>query len=116
MRIDGSVDHADEEAQGDLGLARERRWVHNRNNVLVDEASRVLGCAGSASELVLKWGERAYPPAKFEQGTPQGRGNVHPGNPAPAQGQRATEHNEDNERQVDEDDEVCETCMRSVYL
>ena len=41
LPIDGSVDGAHEEAQDYLRLTRERSWVNNRQNVLLDEASGI---------------------------------------------------------------------------
>lgn len=61
-----------------------------------------------APEPILKWGEWADPAAQFQQGTPHDSGKVDPGDPAPAQGQSAAENHEDDERQVNENDEVGE--------
>ena len=89
-----------------MGSTCEPTWVHDGKYVLLDEATRVLRSAAGETQPILERGERAYPSAKFEQGTPDDGWKVHPGNPAPAQGQHTTESNEEDERQVNEDDEI----------
>jgi len=106
--VDDRVDEAQEQAQGHLDLTRQRRWVYDGNNELLDKAARVFWHAASATEPILKWGQRAHPAGKLEQDTPQHSGKVHPGNPAPARRQQTAEDDEDDERQVGEDDEVCD--------
>jgi hypothetical protein len=39
--VDARIDRADEDSQRDLGITRERGWVHDWNNVVPDEPSRV---------------------------------------------------------------------------
>ncbi len=108
VQVNCSVEKAEEDAQRYLDLTRERSWVHDGRHVVLNETTRVLWSAAGEAQPILKRGERAYPSVEFEQGTPEDSWKVQPGNPTPTQGQHATENNEEDERQVNEDDEVCD--------
>jgi hypothetical protein len=73
---------------------------------VLDEAASVDGGAGRLAERILKGGERTHAPGELDKSAPDRSGEVNPGNPAPPEGEKATEHCEENEREVQDDDGV----------
>ena len=64
------------------------------------------GGAGLLPKRLLEWCQRAYPAGEFNQRAPCRRGQVSVREPRPAQHQQPTQDYEENEREVNNDDEI----------
>ena len=107
QEVDEGVGDNHEEGQEHLDLGRERARIHDGEHVMVDKASRVTRGARVLTQPVFEWRQRADPATELDQGTPQSGWKLEPWNPAPAEREQTTKDDEDDEREMSENDEIC---------
>ncbi|MNN98778.1 hypothetical protein D3C81_2182490 [compost metagenome] len=67
---------------------------------MLDEAIAVAGLPGVVAHEVLPMGQRAVPVEDFDQGAPDGRGQMAPDHLTPFEGQQRAQQHEHNEQQM----------------
>jgi len=75
---------------------------------VLDEGLGVALLTRATPEPVLERCERADPPHKLDQNTPEGRGQVEPEEARALRDREPSQEDEDDERQVEEENEVGE--------
>lgn len=114
--IDYQIEGDDEYTECNLDIAGERGGVEKRQDVMLDEATRVSRTAGLAPEPVLQRCEGTDPAAKLDRGSPDSGGNVQVREPGPPQHQQPAEQDEEHEEKVDHDDKISEQRREAGYL
>src|SRR4029453_2879583 len=77
--VDDCVDQDDEPAKCPLELARERGWIEDRQDVVLDEGRRVLRPPTLGAKPVFKRRQRTHPAGELDAGAPSRGRQMHPG-------------------------------------
>ena len=103
--IDGEVDGEYNEPEKHLKSSRELGRIDDGDDVTLDETDRVFGRTTRTTQRILDRGQRAEPPEEYDRCTPDGRRKMNPWHPSPAKREKTSEHDEEDEREMREDDE-----------
>ena len=106
--VEHSVDYEHDAAQHPLQLARKRRGVEDREQVVLDEAGVVGGPTALRAKPVLERRERTKPAGELDPRAPSDCRDVQPGHPRPAHNEQTAKDNEHDEREMDDNGDVCE--------
>lgn len=80
--------------------------VHERHDVMFDEAAIVPGSTGKSPQVVLQRRERTEPPVELDGCTPERTGNVDPCDPLPSPCEKAANDDKHDECDVKQHDRV----------
>lgn len=73
---------------------------------MLHESAAVTGCAAELPEMIFQRSKRADPSGELNQRAPHHRRQMKPDDPPAPEHQQATEHNEEHECRVEQDDEI----------
>ena len=104
--IYGQVDRDRRQSQNVLHLAGECGRVQCGQDIVFDKSPRIPGLPAPEAQMVFQQCKRAYPSSQFNGNAPHGRGYLNPEDPAPPQGQGASESGKQNESAVNEYNDV----------
>jgi hypothetical protein len=105
-QVGDRIDPEDEATQQPLDLARQRRWVEYRHDVLVNEGRGVARGSALLAKPVFERRQRANPASELDPRTPDDGWKVHPRKPRPANDEQPPNDDEQHERKVEDDDGV----------
>lgn len=112
--VSGCVDEKDHGAKNELHLTSEVLGVHNRNQVVLDEAAFVAGFPGKLAPADLERRERTDPARELDQTGSRDGWHVEPGEPRPAGDGKAAKDREEDEGAVKHDHEIGEQAIRHL--
>ena len=108
VTVNPKIHSQDEQPQYELDVSSECRGVKDGKNVVLDESARVARASCLSAERILQRRERADAARELDGGSPDCRRDVKPSHPRPTEDQQSTEHHEQHEQKVEDDDEVSE--------
>ena len=103
-----AVDEQHDTTQCPLELARQRRWVEDRQEVVLNEAGGVDSPTTLLSKPVFEGRERADQAGELDPRGPSRCGKVYPGDPPPFCDNQASKNDEENEGQMEDNRSVGE--------
>lgn len=104
--IDSAIDQQDKQGKQVLNIRCQTGRVDQRFKIVLDEARFIHAAARRVAKPVFKRGQRANPAGQFNQDAPGHTGEMQPGKPGPAQHQQAAGDNEQDERGMQDENQV----------
>lgn len=108
MGVQDQIQHDDKQAEEDLDLMGESRGIDNGNEIIFDKTRGISFLPRQFAEMVFQGGKGTDIAGEFDIGPPDCSRQVQPGNPRPVQDEKTAGDNEDDERQVQEYDQIGE--------
>ena len=106
-----SIGNHDEARQGELGRLGKRRRIDGGNDVVLDESAGVVRAARCKAQGVLQWREWTDSTRNLDEHAPDDSWKVEQRRPAPAESEEPTGHDKQDEREMEDEDEIGENAV-----
>ncbi len=105
-RVHERIGEHDQTCQQKLHRVRKRHRVDGWREIVLDETAREARDACRATKRVLDGCEWADAPRHLDEHPPEGGWKVHKRRPTPAQSEEPAGHHEDDEREMEDEDQI----------